>query len=67
MICIFRRQEREIFSVEPDAVEVLKVGVAASFLSNADEINPAILLVDAQRFDDIALPGGDLILQFSCS
>src|SRR5271170_6088127 len=48
-----------------NAVEVLKIWIAALFLADPDEVNRAGRLVDAQHLRDIAVTMGNLVLELA--
>ena len=65
MIGVFGGEELLAGAVEVDAVEMLEVGVAAWLLADAEEVDGAGLLVDAEDLRDVAVAVGDLVLELA--
>jgi hypothetical protein len=60
---VFRREQLQVLAVEPDAIQVNEVRIAPLLPADAEEVNGAGLLVDAEYPGDVALAGGDRVLE----
>jgi len=67
VIRVLRREQREIFPVESDAVEVGEIWIPPFFAPDPEEIEHAVFLVDTKELCDVALAGGDAVLELSVS
>ena len=55
----------QVLPVEADPVEVEEVRIAAFLFADAEEIDHAVLFVDAQQLRDVAFAGRDRVLQLA--
>ena len=60
---IFRREQGQVRSIEPDAVQMNEVRIAALFLTDTEKIHDPIHLIDAHGLCHIAFAGRDWVLQ----
>src|ERR1019366_2247937 len=65
VVGVVRREQHEILTVEPDAVEVNEIRVAPLLAAHAKKVDLAILLVHAQHLGDVPLALGDLVLELA--
>src|SRR5256885_15991191 len=66
MVRCFGRKQRHATAVHPYLVKMTEVWVTTLLACVADEVDDAILLVDASHLRDVPFPAGDLRLQLSC-
>jgi hypothetical protein len=51
---ILGRQQRQVLSIEADAIEVDEIRIAALLFTDAEKVDEAIPLIHSQGFRDIA-------------
>ena len=64
VIRVLRRQQSQILAVEADPIEVNEIRIAL-LAAHTEEVQHAILLVDAQHLRDVPIAGRDLIFQLA--
>ena len=67
MVGVFGREQREVLSVEADAVEMIEVGIAPLLVANAQEVEQAVVFVNTQQLAHIPFAARDLAFELASS